>query len=473
MRTPARQSRLDEHGRKEIEEAELPERREEHLPMVAIVGRPNVGKSTLFNRLADAPRALVHDKPGMTRDRRIERVEWGGVAFLCVDTGGFDVGLDDPLKIDVVSQARLAMGEADVIIMLTSVGEDLHPAEEDMVKILRRASKPVIVAVNKCDNRNLDHTSSDFFRYGFDQVYPISALHGRGVADMLDVVKEFVRETVEPARPFISGGIRVAVVGRQNVGKSTLINQLLGEERMIASELPGTTRDAIDAQLVTPDGTAFTLVDTAGIRRRGKVERGVEKISVLSSMIALRRADVGVVVVDGSEGLTAQDAHIASYCVDEGCACVLAVNKWDLVEKDHRTADLFTKTLEREWPFLRYATVVYISAKTGQRASRVLDAARLAYTNAGRRIPTPELNDRLAAWMRRKAPPSKKGRQAKLKYITQVGIHPPTFVLSVNDRKLFHFSYERYLINRIRDEYDFESTPIRLVLRGRPQRRRI
>jgi GTP-binding protein len=433
--------------------------------MVAIVGRPNVGKSTLFNRLAGERRALVHEKPGMTRDRRIERVEWDSRAFVCVDTGGFDIGLDDPLLEDVAQQARVAIAEADVIIFLTAVGEQDHPAELEMIDILRRSKKPVVVAVNKADNEKLDVQAGDFYKFGFDTVYPISALHGRNVADLLDAVFARLEQMPEAGREYLAGGIHVAVVGRQNVGKSSLVNRLLGEERLIASDLPGTTRDSIDTTIKTPEGDVFTLIDTAGIRRRGKVERGIEKISVLSSMIAIRRADVAVLLIDGAAGLKAQDAHIASYCLDEGCACMLVVNKWDLVEKDSKTADQFTKTLQREWAFLRYAPVLYVSALSGQRTSRILEIAKHIYANAGRRIPTAELNERFAAWVRRKPIPMRRNRQGKIKYITQVGIHPPTFVLSVNDPLLIHFSYLRYLENQLRSEYDFEGTPIRMIMR--------
>jgi GTP-binding protein len=255
------------------------------------------------------------------------------------------------------------------------------------------------------------------------------------------------------------------------VGKSTLINRILGEERLIASAEPGTTRDAIDTTVETEEGETFTLIDTAGIRRRGKVERGMEKIAVLSSMIAIRRADVAAVVVDGSEGLTAQDAHIASYCVDEGCGCLVAVNKWDLVEKDHRTADQFTKTLTREWGFLQYAPVIYVSARTGQRVRRILEVARRVYACAGRKIGTPELNAKVEQWTRRHPPPTRKNRQLRIKYAAQTGTHPPAFTFFVNDPTLAHFSYRRHLSNRLREEYDFEGTPIRLIFKAKAGRR--
>ena len=466
MRTPERKN-LDEELAGGEPEDRLPEQREERLPMVAVAGRPNVGKSTLFNRIVGQRRALIHDRPGMTRDRRIDRADWGGASFLCVDTGGFDTGLEDPLLENVAGQARLAVEEADLIVFLTAVGEEEHPAEQELIDILRRSRKPLIIAVNKCDNEKLELQANHFYRYGFETIHPISSLHGHGVADLLDDVVEKLSSTQVRKHAYATGGIALAVVGRQNVGKSSLINRLLGKERLIASELPGTTRDAIDTAIKSPGGTIFTLIDTAGIRRRGKIEHGVERLSVLSSMIAIRRADVGVIVVDGAVGLTAQDAHIASYCLDRGLACMVVVNKWDLVEKDHRTADEFTKTLTREWAFLRYAPVIYVSALTGQRVTRMLDLAARIYQNAGRRIPTARLNERLAEWTARKPPPMRRNRRPNIKYIVQTRSHPPTFTLFVSNPKLFHFSYRRYLVNCIRREEDFEGTPVRLVLRGK------
>lgn len=438
-----------------------PAAREEHLPMVAIVGRPNVGKSTLFNRLVGRRDALVHDKPGMTRDRRIQRVQWGPQAFLCVDTGGFDVLIDDPLIQDVAEQAVTAVEEADVIIMLTSRVEFDHPAERKMLEVLRRSKKPALLVVNKCDNHMQELEAAEFYAYGFEDVLPISALHGRNVSELVENVAAKLDDIGEIKREHVTGGIAVAVVGRQNVGKSTLINRLLGEDRVIASSLPGTTRDSIDTTIQMPDGSVFTLIDTAGIRRRGKVEVGVEKISVLSSMISLRRCHVAILVIDGSIGITAQDAHIAGYCVEQGRALILAVNKWDIVEKDHKTADKFTKSLRREWGFLRYAPILYLSALTGQRAHKLFDMAKQVYATADLRIPTSEVNERFMEWLAAKPPAIKMNRRPKVKYVAQTGTHPPTFTLFVNEPDLFHFSYERYLMNRLRENYNFAGTPIR------------
>jgi GTP-binding protein len=437
------------------------------LPMVAIVGRPNVGKSTLFNRILGRRKAVVHDRPGVTRDRNIDQTEWEGTPFLCVDTGGFDVRLDDPLLDGVVEQVRLAIDEADVILFLTAVGESDHPAEQVIIDRLRASRKPVLVAVNKCDKAAQALEAGEFFRFGFDRIRPISALHGVGVGDLLSDLVAAVRALEQPPRHAFGGpgGIRLAIVGRQNVGKSTLVNRLAGAERVLASELPGTTRDAIDTVVRTPDGKVFTLIDTAGIRRRGKVEIGIEKLSVLSAMMSLRRADVAAVLVDGAQGLTEQDAHIAGYCVDAGLALMILVNKWDLVEKDHRTADQFTKTLEREWAFIRFAPVLYLSGLTGQRTNRIFEVAERVHANATRRIGTHELNERLVEWVGARPPAMSKNRRPKVRFLRQTAVQPPTFTLFVNDPALFHFSYQRYIVNRLREAYDFEGTPMRLELR--------
>lgn len=465
MRTPARRSHDTELDPALLEPLASERVKEEWLPMIAIVGRPNVGKSTLYNRIIGAREAIVHDLPGVTRDRRVNRAEWTGTSFLLTDTGGFDEAIDDPLIKRVVEQAKCAMAEADVIVLLMAVGEDEHPADQELMRLIRQSKKPVLLAVNKCDNNKLEHQSGEFFRYGFETIYPISAQHGRGVAELLDAAIAELKALGTEGRPTLTGGIAVAIVGRQNVGKSSLTNKLIGEERLIASELPGTTRDAIDTTIRTPEGDVFTLIDTAGIRRRGKIEYGIERLSVMGSLIALRRADVAILVVDGSEGLTAQDAHIASFIVEEGVACILAVNKWDIVEKDAKTADNFTKTLQREWSFLAYAPVIYISALSGQRVHRLFDLVKRVYLNAERRIPTRKLNDLLAEWTRRKAPPMRKNKQPRIKYVAQTGVHPLTFTFYVNEPELIHFSYRRYLSNRIREAGDFEGTPIRLFFK--------
>lgn len=446
----------------------LPEATSEVLPMVAVVGRPNVGKSTLFNRIIGRRKAVVHDRPGVTRDRNIERAEWEGVPFLCVDTGGYEIELDDPLLEEVVEQVRLAIDEADVIVLLASVHETVHPADAAIVGILREIKKPVIIAVNKCDNPSLEMESQDFYRYGFEHIFPVAALHGVGIGDMLSqVVAEIKALPPDSIRhQKATGAIALAIVGRQNVGKSTMVNRLAGTERVIAADLPGTTRDAIDLEIIGPNGRHFSLIDTAGIRRRGKIERGIERLSVTSSQVAMQRADVAVLVIDAKQGLTEQDAHIAGACVEEGLATIVVVNKWDAVSKDHRTADEFTKHLHKEWGFLRFAPVLYASGLTGQRTHKILELAEELYENASRRIKTSELNELLQMAIARRPPPAKAGKRPRIKYITQVAVRPPTFALFVNDPSMIHFSYRRYLLNQLRRAYGFEGSPIRLYLRA-------
>ena len=470
MRTPTRKDRDDQFPADEG--AVRPEAEWSNLPMVAIVGRPNVGKSTLFNRILRRRKAVVHDRPGVTRDRNIDRAEHAGVAFLCVDTGGFDTKLDDPLLAGVVEQVRIAIDDADVIVFLAAVGETAHPADAEVINLLRSTRKPVFAAVNKCDSPRHEQDSADFYRFGFDRIYPIAALHGIGIADLLDDVAATLNR-LEPGRQRIEAppdAIALAIVGRQNAGKSTLVNQLAGADRVIAAPLPGTTRDAIDTVVKAPGERPFVLIDTAGIRRRGRIGRGVERLSVFSAMMSLNRADVAALVIDAAEGITAQDAHIAGYCLDAGLASMILVNKWDLIEKDHRTADEFTRRLADELKFLRYAPVLYLSALTGQRAHRVFEVAERVDANSRRRIDTHQLNERLEEWVGSRPPTSRHTRSPKVRFMTQTSVHPPTFTMFVNDPTLFHFSYQRYIANRLREAFDFEGAPIRLRFRqNRPR----
>ncbi|MEN6625918.1 MAG: ribosome biogenesis GTPase Der [Candidatus Sumerlaeia bacterium] len=436
------------------------------LPMLAIVGRPNVGKSTMFNRIIGRRKAVVHDRPGVTRDRNFEVADYGGLDFLCVDTGGYDTQLDDPLLAGVFEQIQLAIDEADAILLLLAVDEPDHPADSEIIERLRGVDKPFFVAVNKCDSPKREMEIAEFYKFGFDRIYPVAALHGVGVADLLDDVVG-VLKNVEPigARQAAPDSIALAVVGRQNVGKSTLINQLSGETRVIAAPLPGTTRDAIDTHIVSPSGKPFTLIDTAGIRRRGKIERGIERLSVTSALVSLRRADVAALVVDASVGLTEQDAHIAGFCIEEGVATMILLNKWDIVEKDHRTADQFMKKLREEWGFINYAPVLTLSGLTGQRVHKVFELAERIDANARRRIGTHELNERLEEWVGSRPPMAKAARMPKVRFMTQTGTQPPTFTMFVNDPEIFHFSYQRYIINRLREAFDFEGAPVKLNLR--------
>ena len=473
------------------------------LPLVAIVGRPNVGKSTLFNRVVgDSRAAIVEDRARTTRDRIYGEGEWNGRRFLVVDTGGLEAAPGDAIEEKVQEQARLAIAEADAIVLVVDAATGLTPADAEAAELLRRASAPVFVAVNKADNARRELDAAEFWALGWEQTWPVSASHGRGVADLLDeVVLALPPETeaeqarrareaatdreadliadelaaglepdeVDVAEDAAPGPVTIALVGRPNVGKSSLLNALLGEERAIVSAIPGTTRDAIDTRLAFGQGEVV-LVDTAGIRRRGKVAAGTgaERYSTLRALRAIDRADVTVLVVDAVEGLTAQDAHVAGYTVDAGKGLVVAVNKWDLVEdKTDRTFDQYVGWIRRDAPFLDFAPVVSISAKTGQRVERVLEMAVDVWGERRKRIGTGELNRVLADATARQAPPAVKSRRPKLFYATQAGIEPPTFIFFANDAELVHFSYRRYLENRIRDVLGFHGAPIRLVFRNR------
>ncbi len=476
------------------------------LPIVALVGRPNVGKSTLFNRIVgDHRAAIVEDRARTTRDRLYAEADWNGRTFLVVDTGGLETEPGDAIEAKVQEQARMAIAEADAIVFVVDSVAGLTPADEDAAELLRRAKAPVLLAANKADNDRRELDANEFWSMGWDQTWPISALHGRGVADLLDeVVLALPPETDEERRrrerdaaqdreatlvadelgaglePTESGDaewaddaspgpITIAIIGRPNVGKSSLLNALLGEERMIVSETPGTTRDAIDTRLAYGRGEVV-LVDTAGIRRRGKVAGGpaAERYSTMRALKAVDRADVVVLVIDGLEGLTAQDAHVAGYAVDAGKGLVVAVNKWDIVEdKTDRTFDRYVEWIQRDAPFLDFVPVVSISAKTGQRVDRVLELAVDVWGERRKRIGTGELNRLLADAVARQAPPPVRNRRPKLLYVTQAGIAPPTFIFFANDAELVHFSYQRYLENRIRDVLGYLGVPIRLVFRTR------
>jgi GTPase len=493
------------------------------LPIVAIVGRPNVGKSTLFNRILGSRTAIVEDRARTTRDRLYGDAEWNGRRFVVVDTGGLEVSPNDPIELKVQEQVRLAIAEADVIVFVADAAAGITPADTEAADLLRTAKAPVLVAVNKADNQKRELEAAEFYSFGWDETYPISASHGRGVADLLDSLvwalppesadeiarKEREREADEFARevgrgrlePFVVGDSEdaedevdddaidevtarwdaeiaaeadsrpaaIALVGRPNVGKSSLLNALLGQERSIVSEVPGTTRDTIDTVLKW-GRSEIVLIDTAGIRRRGKVASGpaAERYSTLRSLKAVSRADVAVLVIDAVDGLTAQDAHVAGYVVDEGKGLVLAVNKWDLVaEKTDRTFDQYVEWIRNEVPFLDFAPVISISAKSGQRVSRVLETAIDIWGERRKRVPTGELNRLLSAATERNVPPIVKGRRPKLFYATQAGVAPPTFVFFANDAASVHFSYKRYLENRLRDAFGFDGTPLRLVFRDR------
>ncbi|MBV8716241.1 MAG: ribosome biogenesis GTPase Der [Chloroflexi bacterium] len=440
------------------------------MPIVALVGRPNVGKSTLFNRLIGEHRAVVHDVPGTTRDRLYGTAEWRNREFTVIDTGGIglDTG-DGDLLADVRLQAEEAMHEADVIVWVVDAASGLTAADHDVANELRSSRKPIIFTANKADNqrRQLD-ALAEYVPMGFGEPVLISALHGEGTGDLLDAIVDwFPKTAVEPeTEPAVS----LAIVGRPNVGKSSLVNKLVGARRTIVRDEPGTTRDAIDTP-ITRDGQTILLIDTAGVRRRGRIQPGVEKFSVLRTVRAIERSDVAILLIDATEGVLAQDAHVAGYVEEAAKGLVVAVNKWDLAEKHPKAQQEYTVALRRELKFADWAPVLYISAKTGQRVDRVLDTALAIQAERTKRIPTALLNDVV-----RKAveahPLTERGRALKIYYTAQTGTSPPRFTLFCNAPKLVHFSYVRYLDNTLRAHFQFEGTPLRLEFRGRREERR-
>lgn len=453
-------------------------------PIVAIVGRPNVGKSTLFNRLAGERLAVVNEIPGTTRDRLIAEAEWAGVVFDVVDTGGIDPTQTspgrarEPLSIgssefieQIREQAEIAIQQADAILFVTEAESGVTPADHEIAQILRRAQReregvpwpPIFLVVNKADSEARRAQAFQFYELGMGEPYPISALHGIGTGDLLDDVVATFRERGEETE---DESVKIAIVGKPNVGKSSLLNRLLGQERAIVSEIPGTTRDAVDTHLLY-EGIPVTLIDTAGIRRRGKIEPGVEKYSVLRTMSAIERASVVLLLVDATTGLTAQDAHIAGFILDAWKSVVVVVNKWDAIEKDTHTMDLFTQKVRQELNFLPYVPLLFISAKTGQRVDQVMPMALRVHEERLVRISTSQLNQILQKAQDQHPAPSKAGKQLKIYYGTQVRSDPPTFLLYANDPRLAHFTYIRFLENRIREVYGFLGTPIRIVLRAR------
>ena len=450
------------------------------LPVVAIVGRPNVGKSTLFNRLVGERLAIVEDIPGTTRDRVYATADWNGRDFRVADTGGLELEPGSDIESSVQDQARVAVQEADLILFVVDAHAGLAPLDHEVADRLRRTSKPTILVVNKADNPRREQEAAEFYALGFDPSISISAQHGRSTGDLADLIVERLppaeasaqahddltdHELAELAESDL-GPPRVAIVGRPNTGKSTFINRVIGQDRMIVSEIPGTTRDPVDSA-VEVDGEPMILVDTAGIRRRGAIDRGIERYSVLRAMKAIDRCDVAVVMTDATEGYTAQDAHVVGYVLDAGKGLVLVLNKWDVVEKDGDTADAWLKRLRREAPYLSWADIVFASAKSGQRVDRILREAKRVADARLRRVPTGELNRLVSDAVREHPPAHVRNRLPKVFYATQAAVGPPTFVIFVNDPELIHFSYRRYLENRIRAAYGFLGTPIRLILRQR------
>ena len=432
-------------------------------PIVAIVGRPNVGKSTLFNKLTGQRLAIVEDTPGVTRDRIFCDCEWCGHKFLLVDTGGIEPNIDDGLLAHMREQAQIAIDSADCIIMVGEIGAGVTAQDQDIAGMLMRSGKPVVLAVNKCDKVGEPPMELyDFYSLGIGDIVPISSVHGHGTGDLLDTVCENLHfddnDEEEEDR------IPVAVIGRPNVGKSSLINHILGENRLIVANEAGTTRDAIDTMVENQYGK-FIFTDTAGLRKRGKVESGVERYSVLRSLAAVERSRVCVIMIDATVGFTEQDSKVAGYAHDQGKACIIAVNKWDAVEKDSYTMDKMRKQLEEDFSFMSYAPILFISAKTGQRLDKLFETIQYVDVQNGTRIPTGALNEMLARSTARLQPPSDKGKRLKIFYITQSSTRPPTFVAFVNQKALFHFSYQRYIENQIRENFGLTGTPMRLLIR--------
>ncbi len=430
-------------------------------PLIAVVGRPNVGKSTLFNRIAGNRIAIVEDTPGVTRDRIYADAEWCGRAFTLIDTGGLELKSDDEMWSHIRAQAEIAVDSADAILYVVDGKTGLTTDDTLVCNFLRRSGRPVVLAVNKIDNSYMD-TVYDFYSLGFGDPYPVSAEQGKGIGDLLDALMEVIPEAPVEEDP---ERIKIAIVGKPNAGKSSIANRLLGYDRSIVSDIAGTTRDAVDTELNIGDDK-YLIIDTAGMRKKRAVDESVERYSVMRSILAIRRADVVLIVCDAGEGLTEQDVKIAGLVHEEGKPSVIVMNKWDLVDKDSYTINAFEKKLKEDLKYMDYFKSVYISALSGKRVDSLLPTVREVVANNRRRIPTGLLNEVLGEATRISEPPSYLGRRLKIYFVTQVSVSPPTFVLKVNDPKLMHFSYKRYLENALRKSFDFSGTPIRLVVRA-------
>ncbi|MEO4053183.1 ribosome biogenesis GTPase Der [Solibacillus sp. CAU 1738] len=432
-------------------------------PVIAIVGRPNVGKSTIFNRIVGERVSIVEDIPGVTRDRIYSSADWLAHEFNIIDTGGIEIG-DEPFLEQIRQQAEIAIDEADVIIFMTNGREGVTAADEQVAKILYKTKKPVVLAVNKIDNPDMREMIYDFYSLGFGEPWPISGSHGLGLGDLLDeCAKHFPKEDEEQ---YDEDTIKFSLIGRPNVGKSSLVNAFLGQERVIVSDISGTTRDAIDTPY-TYDGQDYVIIDTAGMRKKGKVYETTEKYSVLRALRAIERSDVVLVVLNADEGIQEQDKKIAGYAHEAGKAIIIVVNKWDAIEKDEKTMNFYTQQIREHFLFLDYAPIVFVSAKTKQRVHQILPVVQRVSENHAMRIQSSILNEVIEDAVARNPAPSDKGRRLRIYYATQVAIKPPTFVVFVNEKELMHFSYERFLENRIRETFDFEGTPIRLITRAR------
>ncbi|MFR1631926.1 MAG: ribosome biogenesis GTPase Der [Oscillospiraceae bacterium] len=433
-------------------------------PLVAIVGRPNVGKSTFFNKVAGRKISITEDKPGVTRDRLYADAEWRGRAFSMVDTGGIELKSQDTMWREIKKQAEVAIDTAHVILFFVDGKEGLTASDYDVADMLRRSKKPVILVVNKIDDYSEDKLF-EFYSLGLGEPYAVSSEHGTGLGDLLDEVVSYFEKI--PAED--DNSIKIAVVGKPNAGKSSLVNRLLGFDRSIVTDIAGTTRDAIDTRFTAPDGGEYTIIDTAGIRKKSRVEDDIEYYSVMRAFDAVRRADVCILVVDSTEGLTEQDTKIIGYVHEQGKPSVVVMNKWDLIEKDTNTINEFQAKLKEDLKFMDYFRSLYVSAKTGQRTDKILAAVKEVYANSKRRIQTGVLNDVISSAVRANEPPSYNGRRLKIYYSTQVAEAPPVFAIFVNDGRLLHFSYERFLENTLRSAFDFSGTPIKIVTRDKKE----
>ncbi len=435
-------------------------------PIVAIIGRPNVGKSTLFNRIAERKKAIVIDEPGATRDRNYAEASWNGRSFIVVDTGGFEPVSTDRMLVQMREQTNLAIEEADIILFLMDGREGLVPSDQEIAGILRRTGKRVYYVVNKIDGPRHEALTGEFYRLGVDRIFSISAEHGLGIGELMSEAAESIAAVEEKGEEGEEERIRIAVIGRPNTGKSSLVNRILGIERAIVNPAPGTTRDPVDTPFEF-NGKPYLLIDTAGIRRKSRISLKLEKYSIMEALRILSRSDVALILIDAEEGITEQDAKIAGLAFERGVICIVLVNKWDLVEKDNSTLGIFVKKIKDDLKFLDFAPILFISALTGQRVMNIFKTVEDAYAQYTKRIPTAEINRRVAEFTESNPPPRHRNRVNSIQYATQTSVKPPTFVLFARAPSALHFSYRRYLTNRIRESFGFDLVPIRLLFRKR------